>query len=220
VEKRGVIVSDRVFPEVPIQYGDKATKALRIGCASCDGVAYFPHQTGNSRKPPIAAVQHFQNKGWVVGSGPRKDFCPIHATPARRKVTETMAETTAPMAEKPRVMSREDRAIIFDKLNEVYGKDAYKAPWTDTAVAKDLGVPRDWVTSMRDDMFGPAGSNPLFDQILSEAEKLEAIFKSHAENYDTAIRATDAYLAGHKDLCKRMDEFRALSRRVAREIGR
>ncbi|WP_246230945.1 hypothetical protein [Rhizobium oryzihabitans] len=121
-------MSDRIFPEVSIPYGDKSTKAMQITCACCGAVAYFPHQTGINRKPPIAATQHFQNKGWVVGSNPRKDFCPIHAAPAKRKGQKAMVDRVATIADKPREMSREDRRIINDKLDEVYAKDAYKSP--------------------------------------------------------------------------------------------
>ena len=92
-------MSDRIFPEVSIPYGDKSTKAMQITCACCGAVAYFPHQTGVNRKPPVAATQHFQNKGWVVGSSPRKDFCPIHAAPAKRKGQKAMVDTVATIAD-------------------------------------------------------------------------------------------------------------------------
>ncbi|PST62632.1 hypothetical protein C9E91_13725 [Rhizobium sp. SEMIA4064] len=194
---------------------------MRIDCASCGAVAYFPFQTGVNRKPPVAAIQFFQNKGWVVGNGPRKDFCPIHASPAKRKGTKIMASECAPStADKPREMTREDRRIINDKLDEVYGKDAYKAPWTDAAVAKDLGVPRDWVAQVREQFFGPAGSNPLFDEFLKESARLDASFRSFEAICADAASAIASQKQAHADLCKQMDAYRVLARKVEREVGR
>ena len=213
-------MSDRIFPEVSIQYGDKSTKAMQITCACCGGVAYFPHQTGINRKPPIAATQHFQNKGWVVGNNPRKDFCPIHASPAKRKGQKAMADTVATIADKPREMSRDDRRIINDKLDEVYAKDAYKSPWTDAAVAKDLGVPRDWVAQVRDQFFGPAGSNPLYDEFLKESERMETVFRAYAETNASVQAAIAEQRRVEADLEKQMGSYRALARKVEREIGR
>jgi len=214
-------MSERDFPEESISYGDKSTKAMKIVCACCNAVAYFPFQTGANRKPPVAAIQHFQNKGWVVGNGPRKDFCPLHASPAKRKGSTVMANIPASSsAEKPREMTREDRRIVHDKLDEVYGRDAYKAPWTDAAVAKDLGVPRDWVAQTREDFFGPAASNPLFDEMLAGMAQIEAAFKSYAELCADAAKAADAQKLAHADLSKQMDAYRALARKVEREVGR
>jgi hypothetical protein len=214
-------MSERDFPEESISYGDKSTKAMKIVCACCNAVAYFPFQTGANRKPPVAAIQHFQNKGWVVGNGPRKDFCPHHVSPAKRKGSTVMANIPASsIADKPREMTREDRRIINDKLDSVYAKDAYKAPWTDTAVAKDLGVPRDWVAQVREQFFGPAASNPLFDEILAGMAQIEAAFAGCAEIRAAAEKTAVAYKIAHDDLCKRMDAYRVLARKVEREVGR
>lgn len=124
------------------------------------------------------------------------------------------------IAEKPREMTREDRRIINDKLDAVYAKDAYKAPWTDAAVAKDLGVPRDWVAQVREQFFGPAASNPLFDEMLAGMAQIEAAFKGYAELCSAAEKAAEAQRLAHTDLCKQMDAYRAVARRVEREVGR
>lgn len=213
-------MSIRIFPEVSIPFGtNQATKAMRITCAHCGGLAYFPVATGGNTDAPIEAGQHFQNKGWMVGGDPETDFCRKHSTPAKRKGPKTMTNT-APMADKPREMGREDRRIINDKLDEVYGREAYKAPWTDAAVAKDLGVPRDWVVQVRDQFFGPAGSNPLYDQFIGETEQLEQTFRAYADSCVAAEQATAAQRLAHAELTKQMDAYRALARKVERGIGR
>lgn len=201
----------RLFDEVTIPYGDSQTKAMKIACA-CGSVAYFPHQRGVSRKPPMAAAQHFQNKGWHVGNAPKKDVCPDCLRKPKRKEGTTMA-ATKPVAEAPREMTREERRIINDKLDSVYSKDAYKAPWTDSAVAKDLGVPRDWVAQVRDQFFGDAGSNPLFDEYMAQREALKL-------EYATLSAEQKALGERFVLMCGKFDELDRIGKRIEREIGR
>lgn len=239
----------RTFNEEVIAIGDTGGRALamKIVCAECGGVAYFPHQTGKTRKPPIAAQQSFQNKGWVVGKGPRKDFCPIHAAPASRKGRADMAangttiDLTANVparAEPPRTPSVDDRRIINLKLTECYADGGYVAPWTDQRVADDLSVPRAWVSEVREFSFGPEGSNPLFDQFLAAqaefATDWRALGTARAEMCNAAVEADAQVKAASRkisdlaaDVRRRCDDLdgkardlSALAKRVEREIGR
>jgi hypothetical protein len=61
----------------------------------------------------------------------------------------------------PRQIEREDRRIIFANLEEVYlnERDGYSLPWNDTAIAKDLNVPRARVEIVRNENFGPQNSS-------------------------------------------------------------
>ena len=54
-------------------------------------------------------------------------------------------------------MTRDERRIIFEKINEIYvgEKVGYSDSWDDEKVAKDLGVPRAWVSAIREDMIWP-----------------------------------------------------------------
>ncbi|QRM39849.1 hypothetical protein F3X89_03825 [Rhizobium rhizogenes] len=193
---------------------------MKIDCSECEAVAYYCFQAGHKRRPPVAAVQHFQNKNWVVGSSPRKDLCPVHAKLSRRKGTKAMADLTAPVADKPREMSRDDRRIINDKLDEVYGNGAYKAPWTDAAVARDLGVPRDWVAQVREAFFGEAGTNPLFDEYLAAKTGIEYRMAEVIEKQEVAIKHFEACTKDLADLRKKLDDLRLLGRRIEKEIGK
>lgn len=245
----------RTFTEEVIAVGDSGGRvlAMKIVCAECGSVAYFAHQTGKSRKPPVAAQQSFQNKGWVVGSGPRKDFCPLHAAPASRKGQTAMKHESMPApaakAEPPRASTIEDRRVINMKLTEVYADGGYATPWTDQKVADDLGVPRAWVTEIREQMYGPEGSNPLLDDYLTAQAAFTAECKAladgrvdlvrTAEEVDTRIRGLHADVVDQvkaacrkvadlaADIRRRGDELDgkardilALGKRVEREIGR
>ena len=123
-------------------------------------------------------------------------------------------------AETPREMSRDERRIINDKLDEVYGKDAYKAPWTDAAVAKDLGVPRDWVAQVRDQFFGVEGSNPQFDEFLLARDRVEGQIKGLSARYDAAVKAFGDYRTEFKEVQDQRSALQQLGKRIEREIGR
>jgi hypothetical protein len=62
-----------------------------------------------------------------------------------------------PVAPAPAEMGRIDKRLIASKLEAVYIDEnvGYKPGWSDKRVAKDLGAPKDWVTHVREDMFGP-----------------------------------------------------------------
>jgi hypothetical protein len=74
----------------------------------------------------------------------------------------------------PRQMSRDDRRIIFEKLNEVYvnEKVGYSDGWTDERVATDLGVPRAWVCTIRDENFGDELASESIRKTVQEARDL------------------------------------------------
>lgn len=223
----------RAFTEeyIPAGDGESRVLAMKIACAECGAVAYFAHQTGKSRKPPVAAKQNFQAKGWVVGSGPRKDFCPVHAALASRKGRAEMPandiEAPARKADAPREITREERGIIFAKIGDVYGSDRYVTPWTDQKVADDLGVPRAWVSDVREQFYGPEGSNPLYDQLLTENVELQRERAAMAKERKVALELIRKGTEAAQKICRRCDDLdskardiAALAKRIEREIGR
>lgn len=222
--------SHRTFPEVSIEHGDKRVMAMEIKCVMCGAVGYFAHQTGARRKPPIAAQQNFQSKGWHVGRNARGDYCPLHSVPSARKektdmvlsvVKSDLPAGSMPIkAEPPRQMTREDRQIIHAKLSDVYDKDRYISPWTDEKVAKDLGVPRKWVSEIRDLMFGPENSNPLFDEFLTRVSDLNMAMARLDENEKKVEDAFNTVRKQREKLLVEATELRLMQRRIEKEIGR
>lgn len=75
-------------------------------------------------------------------------------------------------AEEPPTMSREDRRVIFSKIDDVYldENSGYSDGWTDQRVADDLGVPVAWVRSIRAENFGEERSNSAILKQLEEAK--------------------------------------------------
>lgn len=204
-------MSARAFPFDNIEREGQRFSAMRIECSKCGGTSHFV-QTGNKRRPPEAAQQYFRNHGWIVGNGPRADVCPS-CQPRKKPELKVVEAAEKPKADPPREMTRVDRRIINDKLDEVYGEDKYVSPWTDAAVARDLGVPRVWVEQVREEFFGPAGSNEEFDEFLEKAAPIIAETKN-------LFRAAQSQLEQARAIEAKIADLEKLAKRVEREIGR
>lgn len=165
-------MADRIFEFVKVKKGGKAVSALRITCARCGRQDEFI-QTNERRLPNLAAAQKFRNIGWIVGATARKDVCPDCQQRKAPMKGEEVKQAEPARAEPPREMSKDDRRIVFAKIDEVYvGEEkGYDAGWTDERVAKDLGVPRAWVTTIREEFFGPAANISELEGIISQIDE-------------------------------------------------
>ena len=94
---------------------------------------------------------------------------------------------TAVAAEPPRQMQREDRRIIISKLDEVYIDESvgYSGDWSDERVAEDLGVPRAWVSTIREENFGPEVSedDAAIGALRTQHDALAARLKAQDEEH-------------------------------------
>lgn len=183
-----------------------------IECSRCPAVSDYVHV--GSKKPSVAVEQYFRNHGWSVGRVAKKDVCPACQMQTRKeKPVAKAAKPAEPeivVTPAPRQMDRDDRRLIFAKIDEVYEKDGYVVPWTDAAVAKHLGVPRAWVSQVRDEMFGPAGSNPELDAYLTQVEELTMSIEQAKDDFAKVIDG----------LVEKQGELSRLARKIEKEIGR
>jgi ElaB/YqjD/DUF883 family membrane-anchored ribosome-binding protein len=194
VERNSLRDSDRHFPWIKVSRGDSMVGAHTLACARCGATDDVLDQ--NSRPLPSLFIRKkFMQKGWDVGANPKHDVCPACVAQEREDRRKRRAAATtnvvainqreiAPVSktepandiDAPPQMTRDDRRIIFQKLNEVYLSEAegYSSPWTDQAVAKDIGCPLAWVQQLRDENFGPARDNAEIRALLEKAEKFLA----------------------------------------------
>lgn len=215
-------MSAREFPHRTGQNaaGKIATVSV-ITCANCAKEGEFRHV--GAKKPPEAMEQYFRNHGWNVGSKPSRDLCPecVAATSPTRKPrgeappfmngrSVTGLGETPPAAEPAREMTLADKRIIFAKINEVYLDNRYESPWTDGAVAKDLGVPRDWVRQVREELIGPDGSNEDYEEFLKQVADLRSSFAA----------ALEWAAQTNTKLESRLVDLEKLGRRIEKEISR
>ena len=94
----------------------------------------------------------------------------------KEMLTSTSSSALQVVQENARVMTRDDRRIVFEKLNEVYLNDkvGYAKGWTDEKVAVDLGVPRAWVRLIREENFGDEVGNEDIREQVREAQAMLA----------------------------------------------
>lgn len=189
----------------------------------------------------------FAQKGWTVGYDSKSDYCPS-CTKTREserrakrlkpiKVNEAAAESAVlpqqetPMngAEQPQPMSRSDRRIIHAKLEEVYLDEqiGYKTPWTDAAVARDLGshIPVAWVAEVRETSFGPAKDNEEIRDMLVRVTRAAADAKDVLEDAKVIRADVEALTIKYnglmrtaRDIAKSLDGLLAIAERVERSV--
>lgn len=171
----------RLFQESSERDGGVFRRVARVTCRQCGVSTSMPMKAGKSSLPPDVIARKLEQKGWTIGNNEQWDYCPAHDPKKKEKPNlklvpaESIAATAATAAaQQPRQMDREHRRIIFEKLNEVYLDETrgYEAGWSDHRVATDLGVPRKWVETIRDENFGAIGTSPEMAEFLSEAESL------------------------------------------------
>lgn len=204
-----------LFDAAQIVTDGRPLRAFRIVCAGCGATAVarmnsMRFSNDGNEKEDRQASQKFKKMGWTVGRKPDGHRCPQcaeHETPAPKqpapKKEKPMAATVTNLPNAPKTMSREDRRIIFEKLNEVYvdEKTGYADEWTDKAVAAHLGVPMAWISGVREEMFGPVASNPKIDEQLAKASGLAEELRTTAAALLQAATDIDRRLA---DIQKRV----------------
>lgn len=186
----------------------------RVTCKECGTTDDISANTFSGSRANEDLLNVWRRRGWDIGNRPHKDVCPACASAARKMKrrarqasdNETITQPTAeiiPMpqpiapettaAEAPTEPSREDKRVIFTKLNEVYQDETtgYTAGWTDKKVAEDLGVPLAWVASIREDNFGPERSNEEIKAALAEVRE----WRGKVEGVQDAANAIEAEIA-------------------------
>lgn len=249
-EKGTTPMADRQFDPVR-NYKHPETGALmngviiRCGKEGCDKRDTFLKAHGVIN--PVHAASVFRNRGWAVGSGPRADRCPEHVgglgKPTKEELEIRKAEhapqpnggvtkaepAEAPKVEAPKVeaakpkatMLREDKRIIFAKLNDVYGDAAtgYQGDWNDEKIATDLGVAKEWVAQVREENFGPERNAEITAKVLAEARELAAKINAMAveiKQFDEAITVkVDAFDKRFEEFEKATAAFAELYKSIA-----
>lgn len=202
--------------------------AQTITCAKCGATDEAARSGGvaGGRLPPDAVAGIFRRRGWNIGAVPRKDRCPAcnptapkekPAMPPEPTPAPAPASPPTPRAEPPRKMEREDRRIIFAKLEEVYIDEnrGYSPGWNDERLSKEMGVPRAWVEAIRDENFGPllAAGSPEVGDLLDMLAEVHAQNSELVARLDRARQTYDAEATAIRRLAaegaKRHDEIKA-----------
>lgn len=226
-------MSRRHFVEVPIREEGQLVPRYRLKCGSCGCGETLGRMNFGASIADEQVPQKFEDKGWRVGKrhDGRDDRCPscvnreqearrrrLHVVQSEECVSVTQnssglavvasAKPSTPAADKPREMTRDERRLIWAKLEEVYidERAGYSAGWTDARVSEDLGIPRAWVSTIRDENFGPGVSEEV-EKTLAEAR---AVAKEAAE----FRRSMDSLTARGAEIMKRADAVERAARRI------
>lgn len=197
------------------------TSGYRITCGKCGSNETFA-QNGTTRKPPKAAEQYFRGRGWVIGARSPVDRCPkcwaaqskpTPKPPVNLKLIENQDQQSM-KAETPPEPTRDERRIIFSKLQDVYLDEVkgYDSGWTDHRVAEDLGVPRSWVATIRDENFGPAKDNLDIREFLAKLEMVEAEHQKFVGLFNQAKGVADVVKV-------QMDDLQRLAKDIRRQVA-
>lgn len=190
------------FVRTIVPSGGARTRGAISTCGHCGVVGTVPVNTfkgGNADEQEEKFVaRKLENAGWLIGKKSNQNRCPgcysaIKAS-AKRKAADKMSNEQKVVAVASfQNMSRDDRRIIFEKLNDVYQdeKTGYSADWTDAKVASDLGVARAWVSKVRDEMFGPEAANDGIRKSLEEARATLAECRKLAEVFTPLLHRAE-----------------------------
>lgn len=223
------------FEPARVKYGDQFVRGFTTICARCGAKGEVPCNTFRSHGADdhiVAALvaRRFREQGWSIGGG-RRNHCPgckreierVQAAErmrrkraldaARKDATvgeNDMAQqqnTVVPLKTEPREATPEERRIISAKLDDVYDVKAgrYIAPWTDQAVATDLGVPRAWVSHVRALLYGEEASNPEIEAVLAEARDVLDRVKESSGKVAAAASQLAALKEDHAKLVTRAE---------------
>lgn len=222
--KGDLVMPDRQFQFVSAVRNPKTgslENGVLIRCGNCNKTNYFlkPHGAVSHTH----AAQVFRNRGWIVGGGPRADRCPdcvrkMHEPKVNgeHKTEQQIEQKIEPVAEAPkdRDISREERRIIFAKLNDVYADEntGYRKDWTDAKVATDLGVPVEWVAQVRDENFGPERNAAEVARLVHEARNKGKEILDMREDIRNSMRQLEERMKSFDQLC---DEFKKLYNSIA-----
>ena len=128
-----------------------------------------------------------------------------------------MSDQPPPRPAPVSTMTKEDRRIIFSEIDSHYldEKRGYDKEWNDERIATGLRIPLDWVSTIRDDNFGPEKG----DTLDAEVEALRAPSAEAQKLIDT-MRAVwkemDATLATYEE---RQTELSEEANKISKTIA-
>jgi hypothetical protein len=199
----------------------RGAKATCGRCYHSDTVAVNNSKRGGQEDDEVIErmIAHkFEKHGWKIGKNPAHNRCPkcfsAIKNSAIHKAKETTMNKVVPMnstaivtqtVDMPRgerAPTRDERRIIIAKMQDVYLNETvgYRTDWTDHKVSEDMGVPRVWVTQIREDIFGPEDKNEETSAIYSEAREAIAVIEDNIKNMQNTLLQAEAVVTALKVL--------------------
>ena len=225
-------VGDREFVRTTIKEdGKPVMPAFELTCAKCGAKDKLPLGSKSNGYPTALVQQKMRHKGWEIGNRASADLCPDCVSGKHKKHHKTEEKETNVVAfikaDEPPKMTKEDRRVIFAKIDDVYVDEntGYSDGWTDSRVADDLGVPLAWVKNIREENFGEERSNAAISKQLEEAKAmLDKARKLHLDAKDElrtmmtqAEKASEILKAVNNAVSKLQKEINSMNHEIARQ---
>lgn len=147
--------------------------------------------------PQQALFKFAHNKGWTPNNR-GKHLCPDCKG---KSVTENdVREPTAA-----------NKKEIFRRLDEVYDEShkRYVDGYTDNVIAKEMSVPRKWVSDMREDFFGPSGENVDMERLVSNIARISSDLTDKANKCLEVASEAEVAMKEVEALRKQLDAIKA-----------
>jgi len=210
--------------------GNPPAAAYKFTCSKCGKEESLPLGSKSGGIPLALVKQRMLHKGWEIGNRASSDICPQCLSSHNKKSKEPKKENNVVnfiKAEEPPTMTREDRRLIFAKIDEVYLDEntGYSNDWTDQRVADDLGVPVAWVRNIRAENFGEERSNSAVlkqleeaKEVLSQAKKLHDQAKADIVKMSTHAQSIMAeFNKVQSQLTRSQKDLNSLNHEIARQ---
>lgn len=184
------------FKRTVVPHGGQRVRGYQIECGNCHAIATAAVNTfTNHEKEEAFVVSKFRGMAWKVGNSAQQNRCPGCFAKIRNAAANKSGENKVVIlhpdaaVNPPQSMGRDDRRIIFEKLNEVYvsEKVGYGDGWTDKRVSTELGCALAWVKTVRDEMFGPEGANESIRATIAEAQSIFTEIKEVGGRAETIV---------------------------------
>lgn len=224
---------ERVFVRTTIKEdGKPPLPAFKLTCAKCGATDTLPLGSKSNGYPTPLVQQKMRHRGWEIGNRASADFCPDCVAGKHKKQDKSDKKqennvVTFVKAEEPPTMSREDRRLIFAKIDEVYLDEntGYSDGWADQRVADDLGVPVGWVRSIRAENFGEERNNAAIAKhldevkdVLAKAKKLHLDAKDEIKSMSTQVEKASGILKQiTENIGKMQKEINAINHEINRQ---
>ncbi|WP_228711324.1 hypothetical protein [Tritonibacter mobilis] len=120
------------------------------------------------------------------------------------------AERKTPAQTAPREPTRMQKREIMDLLNEVYDdeKQCFCGGETDDTVAKVLNVMPGWVAGIREEFFGPDGSNDDMAALGDEIRKFMQDTQTRLTAAKLEVESLDAVICRVSSMAKTLDQIK------------
>jgi hypothetical protein len=152
------------FEVCSITVNGQSKRGARAICSRCGGKDEIflntQRSSGSGEDTDIITrgiATKFERLGWQTG---KTLICPKHVVLEKKTmkpIIEIDKVVQMSSAAPPRLPTRDEKRIIFQKIDEFYVGETvgYEKNWSDEKVAKDLNVPVAWVATIREENFGP-----------------------------------------------------------------